>query len=124
MTQPLALLIYENLLPGSQLVNRLRDLGYRVQTGFSPGELLPLVRDQKPLVVLAEVASASSMIVAAIRGLRAAPDARHVPVIAFSESTTTELQSMAREAGATLVVASDGMLEQLPVLLSQALEVE
>src|SRR5438445_9362650 len=32
MTTPLALVFYENLLPGSQLVNRLQDLGYRVQT--------------------------------------------------------------------------------------------
>ena len=31
MTQPLALVLYEKLLPGSQLVNRLQDLNYRVQ---------------------------------------------------------------------------------------------
>ena len=31
MTQPLALVLYERLLPGSQLVNRLQDLNYRVQ---------------------------------------------------------------------------------------------
>jgi two-component system, cell cycle response regulator DivK len=124
MTQPLALLIYENLLPGSQLVNRLRDLGYRVHTGFGAGELLPLVREQKPLVVLAEVASPTGTVMTAIRALRSAPDTRHVPIIAFSGSTAEDVQSLARDAGATLVVASDGMLEQLPLLLSQALEVD
>ena len=31
MTQPLALVVYEKLLPGTQLVNRLQDLHYRVQ---------------------------------------------------------------------------------------------
>ncbi len=31
MTQPLALVFYEKLMPGSQLVNRLQDLNYRVQ---------------------------------------------------------------------------------------------
>ena len=30
--QPLALVLYEKLLPGTQLVNRLQDLNYRVQT--------------------------------------------------------------------------------------------
>jgi hypothetical protein len=28
MTQPLALVYYEKLMPGSQLVNKLRDLNY------------------------------------------------------------------------------------------------
>ncbi len=32
MTEPLALVLYERLLPGSQVVNRLQDLRYRVQT--------------------------------------------------------------------------------------------
>ena len=32
MTQPLALVWYEKLMPGSKLVNRLQDLGYRVLT--------------------------------------------------------------------------------------------
>ena len=36
MTQPLALVLYEKLLPGSQLVNRLQDLNYRVQTIADP----------------------------------------------------------------------------------------
>ena len=32
MTQPLALFFTRRLMPGSQLVNRLQDLKYRVQT--------------------------------------------------------------------------------------------
>ena len=31
MTQPLALIFFERLMPGSQLVNRLQDMKYRVQ---------------------------------------------------------------------------------------------
>ena len=30
MSQPLAVVFYERLMPGSQLVNRLQDLNYRV----------------------------------------------------------------------------------------------
>ena len=30
MLQPLAIVFYERLMPGSQLVNRLQDLNYRV----------------------------------------------------------------------------------------------
>jgi hypothetical protein len=32
MTQPLALVYYEKLMPGGPLANKLRDLNYRVQT--------------------------------------------------------------------------------------------
>src|SRR5262245_49139849 len=39
MTEPLALVVYEKLLPGSQLVNRLQDLKYRVQTVADPTQL-------------------------------------------------------------------------------------
>src|SRR2546423_14440364 len=40
MTQPLALVFYESLMPGSQVVNRLQDLKYRVQTINDPAMLL------------------------------------------------------------------------------------
>ena len=39
MTEPLALVVYEKLLPGSQIVNRLQDLNYRVQTISDPALL-------------------------------------------------------------------------------------
>ena len=32
MTKPLAIIHYERLMPDSQLLDRLQDLGYRVQT--------------------------------------------------------------------------------------------
>ena len=44
MKLPLAILLYENLIPGSQLINRLQDLGYRVET----------INDARLLVELAE----------------------------------------------------------------------
>ena len=40
MTRPLALFVYERLLPAGQLVNRLQDLGYRVQSLEDPATLV------------------------------------------------------------------------------------
>jgi len=54
MSKPLALVYYLNLLPGSQLANRLEDLGYRVQTLDSVALLPPACEREKPLVVIAE----------------------------------------------------------------------
>ena len=51
MTQPLALVLYEKLLPGSQLVNRLQDLNYRVQTiaDAASAAVLETKRDSPPV---------------------------------------------------------------------------
>ena len=40
MIQPLALVFYERLLPGSQVVNRLQDMRYRVQVVGDPAGLV------------------------------------------------------------------------------------
>ena len=60
MTTPLALVFYEHLLPGSQLVNRLQDLGYRVQTVAEACALVAQAELARPLVVVADLASAKA----------------------------------------------------------------
>ena len=57
MTEPLALVLYEKLLPGSQLVNRLHDLRYRVQVIADADTLVECAEQEKPMVVLADLAS-------------------------------------------------------------------
>ena len=56
VTKPLALVFYERLLPGSRISNRLADLGWRVTEAKAPGDIVPLVRTERPLLVIAEVA--------------------------------------------------------------------
>ena len=51
MKQPLALVFYERLLPGTQLVNRLQDLHYRVQTIESAEALPEAAREAMPMVL-------------------------------------------------------------------------
>ncbi len=70
MTQPLALVLYERLLPGSQIVNRLQDLNYRVQTIADPGLLVECAEQAKPLLVLADLESTRSNVSQAIGRLR------------------------------------------------------
>ena len=55
MTQPLALVIYERLLPGSQIVNRLQDLNYRVQVIADAGSLVECAERVSPMLVLADL---------------------------------------------------------------------
>ena len=124
MTQPLALVLYEKLLPGSQLVNRLQDLKYRVQTVTDPDALVACAQQERPMLVLADLVSTRNNVCGAIGNLRQNPDTQHIPVIAFAPDHAEDLQAAARTAGAALVASETAVLNHLPQLLEQALRVE
>ena len=124
MTQPLALVLYERLLPGSQIVNRLQDLNYRVQTIADPGLLVECAEQAKPMLVLADLGFARNDVCGAIERLKQNPATRHLPVIAFSSESNAELEQEARAAGVTLVATDTAILNHLPEFLQQALQVE
>ena len=104
MKQPLALLLYEKLLPGGQLVNRLQDLGYRVQPVPSPDDLVPVAEREKPLVAFVDLEPRAEVTCGAISALRQNAATSHIPVIAFAPQQNGEAHAAARRSGATLVV--------------------
>jgi CheY-like chemotaxis protein len=124
MTQPLALILYEKLLPGSQLVNRLQDLNYRVQTLTDPGLLVPCAEQARPLVVLTDLESTHSDVRSAISRLRQHPATQHVPVIAFGGEQSLKDSATTEAAGVTLVVSDVAVLNHLSECLQQALEID
>jgi len=123
MTQPLALVLYEKLLPGSQLVNRLQDLNYRVQVLAEAAQLVERAEEAKPLLVLADLQSVRNDVCAAIARLRQNPATHHLPVIGFS-ANSPELEKAALAAGTTLIASETAILSHLPQFLEQALVVE
>jgi CheY-like chemotaxis protein len=124
MTQPLAIVLYERLLPGSKLVNRLQDLSYRVLTVTAPGGLAPCAEQEKPLLVLADMVAARGGVADAIAQIKKNPTTSHIPVIAFVEEKESALQQAARDAGASLVVGEVAILTHLEQLLDQALQLD
>ena len=124
MIQPLALVLYEKILPGSQLVNRLQDMNYRVQALGDPAELVELAEQSLPMVVLADLSSTRNDVCAAIARLKSNPATSHLPVICFYGEKTPDLQDAAHRVGASLVVDETAILGYLPQLLEQALQVE
>jgi CheY-like chemotaxis protein len=123
MTQPCALVVYEKLLPGSQLVNRLQDLNYRVQTLSDLGLLLRTAEEAKPMLVLIDLNSEGN-VSEAISGLKSNSATSHLPIIAFGSEIPPGAEAKARAAGAKLVAGESAILGHLPQLLEQALEVE
>jgi len=124
MTQPLALVLYEKLLPGSQLVNRLQDLNYRVQTLADPALLVQCAEQAKPMLVLADLESARNDVCGAISRLKQNTATQHLPVIAVCGENAAALQAAARGAGASLVVSEVAIVGHLEQFLEQALHVE
>jgi PleD family two-component response regulator len=124
VTQPLALVLYEKLLPGSQLVNRLQDLNYRVQVVSEPRQLVQTAEQAKPMLVLADLNTHRTEVSAAIKELKSNQSTSHLPVIGFSTETAADLQSAATATGVTLFVSDTALLGHLPQLLDQALSVE
>ena len=124
MTQPLALVVYEKLLPGTQLVNRLQDLNYRVQTVNDPGTLLTCALEEKPMLVLADLNHTRQNVSDAIGQLRQNPGTTHIPVIAFAPEFAGDMHNAALQAGATLAVSEAAILNHLPEYLERALRVE
>jgi len=122
VTQPLALIFYQKLLPGSTLANRLRDMNYRVHAASSPAELLSVAQGEGPMLLLAEVSAGSSEVCEVIRSLRSNSKTAHVPILAFAEEDQ-QLEA-ARTAGATLAASDAAMNSHLEQLLEQVLRLD
>ena len=124
MTEPLALVFYKSLLPGSQLVNRLQDLKYRVQTVSGTALLVDCCEQTRPMLVLADLHTDPQDVCGAIGKLKQNPTTRHIPVIGFGTEQQQDLQDSALACGVTLVVSESALLNHLAQCLDQALSIE
>ena len=124
MIKPLALVFYERLLPGSQVVNRLQDANYRVQVVTDAAMLVQSAEQSKPMLVLADLNCARADICGALARLKQNEATKHLPVIGFSGEGRPDLQSAALAAGVTLVVSEAAILHHLAECLDQALQIE
>jgi len=122
--EPLALLMYQKLLPGSQLVNRLQDLKYRVQTIGTPADLAQSALAFKPMVVLVDLGSFNPELLREVHRLRELEGTQHLPVIGFGTPSGVQAETAALEAGVTLVVSESAILSHLSQCLAQALELD
>ena len=123
MLQPLALVFYDRLMPGSQLVNRLQDLNYRVLAVSNPALLAATAKRETPLLLFVDLETRGD-ICGAIEKIRADAATSHLPVIAFAPDNKTDLLAAAQKAGANLTVGENALAGHLPTLLEQALHLD
>lgn len=123
MVEPLAIVCYERLMPGSQLLNHLQDLKYRVLAVNNPAQLAAVVQRESPLLAFVDLAARGD-VGNAIQKIKTDAATAHVPVVAFAPDDQPELLTAAQQAGATLVVDDSRLVSYLPQLLEQALRVD
>jgi len=123
MTEPLALVLYERLMPGSSLVNRLQDRKFRVQTISDADLLVPSAEQTKPMLVLADLESNPAKVCDAIGRLRQNAGTAHIPVIGFGTEPSEGVADQARKAGANLIANEAAILGHLEQLIDQALDI-
>ena len=124
VTLPLALVFYEDLIPGSQLVNRLQDSKYRVQVVPKLDELFDCAAHAGPMLIFADLTPRGGDVCAVVSKLRNQKATAHIPVIGFADDGDEALQAAGRTAGATLVVADSVILTHLSQFIEQALQIE
>ncbi|MCX6880911.1 MAG: hypothetical protein NTV12_00115 [Verrucomicrobia bacterium] len=121
MTKPLAMVFYERLLLGSQLVNRLTDVGYRAQSLSDLATVPSIVRKEKPLVLLMDLFSAQGSVADVIATLKQSAETAHIPIIGFTAKEGERLHPEAVGAGVDMVAFDEALLRQLPEMLEQVL---
>ncbi len=124
MVQPLALLFFERVMPGSQLQTRLEALGYRVHITSAVEDIFHLAKSLKPLIIFADLITKKKDICPVFSRIRQDPEIQHIPIIAITDSSEPELEATAREAGANIVVSESSIAMHLKPLLERALAVE
>ena len=123
MLQPLAIVFYERIMPGSQLVNRLQDLNYRVRAVHNLVDLADKVYRDAPMLVIADLA-AQGDVCGVIEKIKADPATAHVPIISFAPDNRMNLLTAAQKARANQSVIESVLLNHLQSILEQALQLE
>src|ERR1041384_1301019 len=83
VTQPLALVFYEELMPGTQLAARLKDLNYRVQTFSDAAQISAAAESEGPMLVFVDLRSHRTDVPGLINQIRQRPTTAHIPVVAL-----------------------------------------
>ena len=110
-------------MPGSQLVNRLQDLNYRVLSLNDAPRLAATVQRESPLLLFIDLATPGD-VCGMIAAVRSNPATAHLPVIGFAPENAENLLDAARAAGANIAVSETAVINHLPQLVDQALRVD
>jgi CheY-like chemotaxis protein len=124
MTKPLAILLHERVIPGSQVAARFEELEYRVVTVEQPGALLETARREMPMIVVADLTNRQGDVLAAIAALRTEAATAHVPVVAYGVREDERQRAAARAAGVKVLATESTIVPHLLQFVEHALQLD
>jgi len=124
VAQPLALVVSERTIPGTQLLGKLNDLGYRTEHLKDLGRLIQVAEYMKPLVIFMDLEWKTRDPLVSINSLVRNPATEYTPIIAYAPMSEEDRLERALNTGATLVTVDSRVLPQLERLLDQAMEID
>lgn len=124
MTKPLALLLHDKPMPGSRLVARFEEMGYRVSTVADPGRLMATAKEALPMLVVADLTNGRGDVLAAVEGLRGDAATAHLPVIAYAAKEDGNQREAALRAGVQVVATDATIVQHLGPFVDQALQLD
>lgn len=122
--KPLALLLHEKLMPGSQLVSKFETLDFRVATIAEPAELAPSAARLMPMLVVADLTSRRGDVLSAIAEMLRQEATAHVPVIAYMGREDEKVREAALQTGVKILATDATIVPHLPQFVEHALQVE
>lgn len=123
MSEPLALVLGQRGVIGTQLSQRLEALRYRVKVIANPAELAAIAGQEHAMIALVDVEGFAPDVLAAVSELHSAATTAHIPIIAFARELDDATQAQLTARGAAIAVTEAAVLEHLPQLLNRALEI-
>ncbi len=124
MIKPLALVASERTIPGSQLLGKLNDLGYRTEHLTDLGRMVQVAEYMKPLVIFIDLKWRTRDPFLTINSLISNQETEHTPIVAYAPMDEEAALERALNMGASIVSGDNHVLAQLSQLLDQAMEID
>ncbi len=94
--------------------------GVEMDLAQTPESLASKARELKPALIVLDLNASSLRPLDSIAALKADPQTRDTPILAFVSHVQVDLKQQAQNAGADHVVARSAFSEKLPIILQQA----
>ena len=121
--QQVLLLVADDLMFPSRVREGARPLGYTVKTASTEAAALSDAQaDPPPIAILVNLTARRFDPLSVIAALKADPNTRAVPLLAFAGHVETEKHEAARRAGADRTAANSSVSLHLAALLSRLLK--
>ncbi|MBW3625714.1 MAG: hypothetical protein KY468_20155 [Armatimonadetes bacterium] len=120
---PVALVVADFMF-GARVQAALHQMGWGSKIVGTPDAALASLRESRPRLALVELGAGNPSRIQLLRDVRALPEGRDLPLLAFGSHKAKPALEAARETGATMVVSNGTLVSRFRELVQKALEAD